>query len=59
MSKHKRRKRRVESSTVLVPLSMYQDEAACRLWIAWLERQLRKAKQSLKWIMNHKSIITD
>lgn len=47
----KGRKRKVESNTALVPLSMYQDEATCRLWIAWLERQLKSAKRTLRLIL--------
>lgn len=43
----KGRRRRAESSVALVPLSVYHDETACRLWIAWLERQLKKAYEAL------------
>lgn len=46
----KRRKRQAETN--LVPLSVYQDEAACRLWIAWLERQLRQAHKVLVKLMS-------
>lgn len=50
----KRRRRKIESGSALVPLSIYRDEGSCRAWIAWLERQLRQAHKALTEIIKKK-----
>ena len=46
-----KKRRKIETNTALVPLSVYQNEIACRAWIAWLERQLKSAKRTLRLIL--------
>lgn len=48
MARKKRRRRKNELAVPAVPLRMYRDEEACRMWIAWLEGRLQKAKKVLE-----------
>lgn len=50
----KRRRRKIESGAALVPLSIYRDEDSCRAWIAWLEKQLRRAHKILSKLVKRK-----
>ena len=48
----KRRRRKIELGSALVPLSIYRDEGSCRAWIAWLEKQLRRAYRILEKLIS-------